>query len=114
MTYKVRHKGKHKEHWLVRGLGALGVQVVLIVAGLITAVVLPKAPEGARDMVSVVAGIVAGAGAALGGLTWLAQAVLGRHARGARVSAVMTLLYRATVVLIVAGLAAVFYRTMFR
>jgi uncharacterized membrane protein len=113
MAYKIRHKGKPKEPFLVHGLTAPLVEVLLIIAILITAVVLPK-PAEKTDWVAVVAGAAGAAGAVLAGATRLLQALLGDLARRPAVSAAMTFLYRACLVLIVSGLAAAFYRTLFR
>lgn len=114
MTYKIRHKGKHKRPGLAPGLAALLVQVLLIVAALITAVVLPKPPEGKTDWVAVVAAVTAAAAGVLAGATRLFQAVLGHLAQRPGVSAVVTFLYRVSLVLIVSGVAAAFYRAMVR
>jgi hypothetical protein len=113
MTYKVRHKGKQKESGLPRGLAAPLVQVLLIIAALITSVLLPRPVKGKTDWVSIVAGIVSAAGAVLAGLTRLAQSILGHLARREGVSAVLTFLYRAGFVLILSGLVSVFYRAVF-
>lgn len=113
MAYKVRHKGKHKEPRLAPGLVAPLVQVLVIVPLLITAVVLPRPAEGKTDIVSVVAVIAGVTGIALGGLTRLAQAVLSRPKRRAGGATAATWLYRISFVLVVSGLAAAFYRTIF-
>ena len=113
MTYKVRHKGKQKESGLPSGLAAPLVQVLLIIAALITSVLLPRPAQGKTDLVSIVAGVVAGAGAVLVGLTRLVQSILGHLARREGVSAVLSFLYRAGFVLILSGLVSVFYRTIF-
>ncbi len=114
MTYKIRHKGKHKESGLAPGLVAPIVQVVVIVALLITAVLLPRPAEGKTDIVSVVALTAGVAGAALGGLTRLAQGVLSRTKPRTGGATAATWLYRISFVLVVSGLAAAFYRTIFR
>jgi hypothetical protein len=113
MTYKVRHKGKHKASGLPPGLAAPLVQVLLIIAVLITAVLLPRPAEGKSDVVSIVAVIVAAAGVALLGLTRLAQAALGRWRRREGPSAVLTFLYRVSFVMILSGIVAAFYRAIF-
>jgi hypothetical protein len=113
MTYKVRHKGKQKESGLPPGLAAPLVQVLLIVAALVTAVLLPRPAEGKSDLVSVAAGVVAAAGGVMAGLTGLAQAVLGRRARGEGVSTVLSFLYRASLVLVLSGIVSAFYRVIF-
>ena len=114
MTYKIRHKGKHKEPFLAHGLGAPLIQVLLILLLLITGVVLPKPGGGKTDSVAVAAGAIGVAGAVLAGATRLFQALLGDLAQRPGVSAGVTFLYRATLVLIVSGLAAAFFRTLFR
>ena len=113
MAYKIRHKGKPKEPFLARSLQGPLVQVLVIVALLIAAVVLPRPPEGKIDVVSLVALAAAAAGGVLIGLVRLAQALLGRRADGPRALAVARLLYRTAFVLIVSGLASAFYRRLF-
>ncbi|MCJ7543614.1 MAG: hypothetical protein MUP47_03445 [Phycisphaerae bacterium] len=114
MTYKIRHKGKQKEHFLAPGLVAPLVQVLLIVAALITAVLLPKPPEGKTDWVARVAVATAAAAAVLAGATRLLQALLGHRVQRPGVWTVVTLIYRAGFVLIISGVATAFYRAMFR
>jgi hypothetical protein len=113
MTYKVRHKGKPKERFLPAGLTPMLAQILLIVAALITAIMMPR-HKGKSDPVVFVALSVTAVGGVLTGLTRLAQAVLGGLARSPRGSAVVTFLYRAGFVLVTSGLIATFYRVVFR
>jgi len=113
MSYKIRHKGKSKEPSVLAGMKPLLVQLLVIVAALIVAIMLPKHTDKG-DPVITVALVIAAAGGVLAGLTRIVQAVLGERARSPRGEAVLAFFYRASFVLAASGLIAAFYRTIFR